>query len=54
MVKFRNLLVHLYWKVENGKLYDYLRNNLGDFEEFKLAIRTYLKSRKDLGSKTKD
>ena len=47
MVKFRNLLVHLYWKVENEKLYDYLRNNLGDFEVFKSAIRNYLKSRKD-------
>ena len=47
MVKFRNLLVHLYWKVENEKLYDYLRNNLGDFEEFKSAIRHYLKSRED-------
>jgi uncharacterized protein YutE (UPF0331/DUF86 family) len=47
MVKFRNLLVHLYWKVENEKLYDYLKNNLGDFEAFKSAIRNYLKSRED-------
>ena len=39
MVKFRNLLVHLYWKVENERIYQYLRENLGDFEEFKLAIR---------------
>ena len=54
MVKFRNLLVHLYWKVENERLYDYLKNNLGDFEKFKFAIRNYLKSRKDSGSKTKD
>lgn len=47
MVKFRNVLVHLYWKIENEKLYDYLKNNLGDFEEFKSAIRNYLKRRKD-------
>ena len=47
MVKFRNVLVHLYWKVENEKLYEYLKNNLGDFEAFKSAIRNYLKSRKD-------
>jgi uncharacterized protein YutE (UPF0331/DUF86 family) len=47
MVKFRNVLVHLYWKIENERVYDYLRNNLGDFEEFKSAIRHYLKSRKD-------
>ena len=47
MVRFRNVLVHLYCKVENEKLYDYLRNNLGDFEKFKSAIRNYLKSRED-------
>ena len=45
MVKFRNLLVHLYWEVENEKLYEYLKNNLGDFEAFKSAIRNYLKNR---------
>jgi len=45
MVRFRNVLVHLYWKVENEKLYEYLGNNLGDFEKFKSAIRNYLKSR---------
>ena len=43
MVKFRNMLVHLYWKIENDKLYQYLRENLGDFEAFKEAIRKYLK-----------
>jgi uncharacterized protein YutE (UPF0331/DUF86 family) len=43
MVKFRNMLVHLYWKIENDRLYQYLRENLGDFEAFKEAIRKYLK-----------
>jgi len=43
MVKFRNMLVHIYWKIENDKLYQYLRENLGDFEAFKEAIRKYLK-----------
>jgi uncharacterized protein YutE (UPF0331/DUF86 family) len=43
MVKFRNMLVHLYWKIENDRLYKYLRENLGDFEAFKEAIRKYLK-----------
>lgn len=43
MVKFRNMLVHLYWKIENDRLYQYLRENLGDFEAFKEAIRNYLK-----------
>jgi len=43
MVKFRNMLVHLYWKIENDRLYQYLKENLGDFEAFKKAIRKYLK-----------
>ena len=43
MVKFRNMLVHLYWKIENDRIYQYLRENLGDFEAFKEAIRKYLK-----------
>jgi len=43
MVKFRNMLVHLYWKIENDRLYQYLRENLGDFEAFQEAVRKYLK-----------
>ena len=43
MVKFRNMLVHLYWKIENDRLYQYLKENLGDFEAFKEAVRKYLK-----------
>ncbi|MGD8382740.1 MAG: DUF86 domain-containing protein [Syntrophobacterales bacterium] len=43
MVKFRNMLVHIYWKIENDRLYKYLKENLGDFEAFKEAIRKYLK-----------
>jgi uncharacterized protein YutE (UPF0331/DUF86 family) len=43
MVKFRNMLVHLYWKIENERLYKDLKENLGDFEAFKEAIRKYLK-----------
>ena len=45
MVKFRNMLVHIYWKIENERLYQYLKENLGDFEAFKAAIRNYLKVR---------
>ena len=42
MVKFRNMLVHVYWKIENDKVYQYLTENLEDFESFKKAIRAYL------------
>jgi len=42
MVKFRNLLVHLYWKIDNDRLYEYLRKNLRDFEEFITVVQKYL------------
>ena len=43
MAKFRNLLVHLYWKVDDGKIYEILQSELGDFDEFiKQIARKYL------------
>ncbi|MFQ6071746.1 MAG: DUF86 domain-containing protein [Methanosarcinales archaeon] len=43
MAKFRNLLVHLYWKVDDEKMYEILQTELGDFEEFVRYIsRRYL------------
>jgi len=50
MVKFRNMLVHLYWKVEDERVYEYLRNSLDDFEEFKTSIRQYLRRDSSLRS----
>ncbi len=34
MAKFRNLLVHLYWKVDNKKVYSILRENVRDIKEY--------------------
>ncbi|MBU4373786.1 MAG: DUF86 domain-containing protein [Euryarchaeota archaeon] len=39
---FRNILVHMYEKVDVGKLHDYLQNNLEDFKEFARCIARYL------------
>jgi uncharacterized protein YutE (UPF0331/DUF86 family) len=47
MARFRNLLVHLYWKVDDTKVYRAIHENLGDFELYLDAIRQYLSS--DLG-----
>jgi uncharacterized protein YutE (UPF0331/DUF86 family) len=44
MVKFRNMLVHLYWKIEDERLCDYVKKKLDGFEEFRDAVRRYLKS----------
>jgi len=43
MAKFRNLLVHLYWKVNDEKIYEILQSELDDFDEFiKQIARRYL------------
>lgn len=34
MAKFRNLLVHLYWKVDDEKLYQVLQSHLQDIDFF--------------------
>jgi uncharacterized protein YutE (UPF0331/DUF86 family) len=38
MARFRNRLVHLYWDVDDGKIYEYLRGGLGDIDSFGNAI----------------
>ncbi len=43
MARFRNLLVHLYWKVDNREVYRILRENLNDFTEFREAITAWWK-----------
>lgn len=34
MAKFRNLLVHLYWKVDDRKVYQILKKDIPDIKEF--------------------
>ncbi|MFQ5605984.1 MAG: DUF86 domain-containing protein [bacterium] len=47
MVKFRNLLVHVYWKVDEERLYRILQKDLSDFEKFTAGVRTYLEKEND-------
>lgn len=42
MVKFRNLLVHVYGKVDDEKVCQYLNDNLSDFNDFAMAIATHI------------
>lgn len=37
MAKFRNLLVHLYWKIDDKKVYTILREDIRDIREY-LAV----------------
>jgi uncharacterized protein YutE (UPF0331/DUF86 family) len=43
MAKFRNLLMHLYWQVDNERIYEILIKNLDDIEHFLNAIGSFLK-----------
>ena len=42
---FRNILVHMYEEVDAGKLHDYLKNNLEEFNEFARFIAGYLEKK---------
>ena len=42
MARFRNRLVHLYWKVDDQQLYEILNKRLGDFKTFIDSISAFL------------
>jgi uncharacterized protein YutE (UPF0331/DUF86 family) len=42
MARFRNLLVHLYSKVDNAKVYRAIHHDLGDYELYLAAIARHL------------
>lgn len=44
MDRFRNLLVHLYWKVEDWEVYRIMRERLGDFDEYVGAVGRFVES----------
>lgn len=38
MARFRNLLVHVYWKIDYGQVHEIIRQQLGDLRRFASAI----------------
>lgn len=38
MARFRNILVHRYWQIDDQKILDYAKNSHGDFNHFLKAI----------------
>jgi uncharacterized protein YutE (UPF0331/DUF86 family) len=38
MARFRNLLVHVYWKIDYGQVYDVITTRLGDLRAFRAAM----------------
>jgi len=46
MARFRNLLVHVYWKIDPTKVYARLQENLDDFKIFAQHIVKFLETQK--------
>jgi uncharacterized protein YutE (UPF0331/DUF86 family) len=46
MIRFRNILVHRYWEIEDEKVLQYARKNLEDFKKFLEEIKEILIKKK--------
>jgi uncharacterized protein YutE (UPF0331/DUF86 family) len=42
MARFRNLLVHMYWKIDYSRVYSAIRSHLGDLRAFAAAMAELL------------
>jgi uncharacterized protein YutE (UPF0331/DUF86 family) len=42
MVRFRNILVHVYLDIDRSLVYEVLQNRLGDFDRFAECLRRFL------------
>jgi uncharacterized protein YutE (UPF0331/DUF86 family) len=45
MAGLRNILIHEYLRVDVNKIYDLLKNRMGDFTEFMSYVQSYLEKR---------
>lgn len=42
MARFRNLLVHVYWTIDYGRVFDVLEHDLDDLREFSRAVASLI------------
>jgi uncharacterized protein YutE (UPF0331/DUF86 family) len=42
MARFRNLLVHLYWRVDNQRVYQIIQDDLGDLNTFRQQVSAWV------------
>ena len=42
MAKFRNLLVHRYWKIDNDRVYDIIKQDIAAVSEFVKTMDSYI------------
>ncbi len=45
MARFRNLLVHLYWPVDDAKVWEVLRHDLGDLDTYLATVGDSVRDR---------
>jgi uncharacterized protein YutE (UPF0331/DUF86 family) len=48
MARFRNLLVHLYWRVDDRRVYQVIHDDLGDLDVFREQVLTWLARQSDV------
>jgi uncharacterized protein YutE (UPF0331/DUF86 family) len=44
MARFRNLLVHLYWRVDDREVFRVMSEHLDDFDQYMSAIGRFIKT----------
>ena len=42
MAKLRNLLVHMYWRIDNARIYRVIREDLEDYDAYLAAVGRFL------------
>jgi len=42
VARFRNLIVHLYWEVDNRRVYEIIRTDLNDLDAFRAQLIGWL------------
>ena len=47
MAKFRNLLVHRYWKIDNQKVYEIISNDIWIVRDYLEAVDTYVRTHQE-------
>lgn len=43
IAKLRNILIHKYWQIDDSKLFNSVKENIDDFEEFLKQVNNFLK-----------
>ncbi len=46
MAKFRNRLVHLYWEIDNESVYQFIQNDIEDFQLYQKKVVDFLNKNK--------